>query len=141
MEGAGTDLDQPVHVRRTLYSRISRDEQSDMLRLYDFPPPTTHSPSRDITTTPLQQLFVLNSGFVEQQASSLAQRLLQQPNVSTKDRIEQSYQRLFQRAPRSEELQLAERFLTLNADKVPEADRWRRYLQSLFGLNEFLFVD
>ncbi|GIT29077.1 MAG: hypothetical protein Ct9H300mP1_11230 [Planctomycetaceae bacterium] len=35
-----------------------------MLRLYDFPAPTGHSPKRVRTITPLQQFFVLNSPFI-----------------------------------------------------------------------------
>ena len=36
----------------------------DLLRIYDFPTPMQHSPSRIDTITPLQQLFVLNSPFI-----------------------------------------------------------------------------
>ena len=31
-----------------------------------------HSPSREVTTTPLQQLFVMNSAFMQNQAAALA---------------------------------------------------------------------
>ena len=141
MEGAGAELSQPDHCRRTLYGRIGRDEQNDMLRIYDFPPPTTHSPARDTTTTPLQQLFVLNSDFVERQATVLATRLLEPADATLPDRIERCYQLLFQRPPRPDELKLGEQFLSAAGDGTKELDRWRWYAQSLLGLNEFLFVD
>ena len=142
MEGAGTELDQLANRRRTLYGRIGRDEQNDMLRIYDFPPPTTHSPSRDITTTPLQQLFIFNSDFVEQQATLLATQLLEPADATLPQRVERCYQRLFQRSPNAEELKLGERFLGDAAGgNAGDLDRWRWYVQSLFGLNEFLFVD
>ncbi|GIS63736.1 MAG: hypothetical protein CM1200mP2_59610 [Planctomycetaceae bacterium] len=57
------------HRRRTLYSTIKRRELDTMLRLYDFPSPTGHSPKRIRTITPLQQLFVLNSPFIVRQAN------------------------------------------------------------------------
>lgn len=139
--GPGMDLDQKGHLRRTLYGRIGRDEQNDMLRIYDFPPPTTHSPVRDATTTPLQQLFVFNSDFVEQQATVLASRLLEPRGQSTADRIDRCYLTLFQRLPRDSERSLGARFLAAAGDQVPELNRWRWYVQSLYGLNEFLFVD
>ena len=127
---------------RTLYGRIGRDEQNDMLRIYDFPPPTTHSPSRDITTTPLQQLFIFNSDFVEQQATLLATQLLEPADATLRQRVDRCYQRLFQRSPNAEELKLGERFLGDPASgNAGDQDRWRWYFQSLFGLNEFLFVD
>jgi hypothetical protein len=142
MEAAATELDQPTNRRRTLYGRVGRDEQNDMLRIYDFPPPTTHSPSRDITTTPLQQLFVFNSDFVEHQATTVAARLLEPTDATLTQRIERCYQMLFQRPPRPSELQLGERFLTTTTEgDSRDLDRWRWYIQSLFGLNEFLFVD
>ena len=142
MQGAGMELDQRANRRRTIYGKIGRDEQNDMLRIYDFPPPTTHSPSRDVTTTPLQQLFVFNSDFVEQQANELAARLKGTADRPLQQKIDQCYQVLFQRLPREEERKLGEQFLNDPAGaSSSEADRWRWYIQSLLGLNEFLFVD
>lgn len=142
MHGAGMELDQRANHRRTIYGKIGRDEQNDMLRIYDFPPPTTHSPSRDVTTTPLQQLFVFNSDFVEQQARELATLLQGASDTPLQQKIDRCYQVLFQRVPRDEERKLGERFLSdPAAANGSEADRWRWYIQSLLGLNEFLFVD
>src|SRR5262249_10566683 len=73
--GASGDLSKPDNVRRTLYGTVKRRELDDVLRLHDFPDPTTHSAARTPTTTPLQQLFVLNSPFMRQQAQALARRL------------------------------------------------------------------
>jgi len=58
--------------RRTIYGSIDREEPDDMLRLHDFPDAASHSPSREPTTTAIQQLFVLNSPFVQKQATALA---------------------------------------------------------------------
>jgi hypothetical protein len=59
--GAAISLDDANHTRRTLYGQVKRRELADVLRLHDFPDPTTHSAGRIPTTTPLQQLYVLNS--------------------------------------------------------------------------------
>ena len=141
--GLAVGLDQPTNRRRTLYGKVGREEQHDMLRTFDFPPPTSHSPARDLTTTPLQQLFVLNSTFVTGQAETLVARLnAEAADASPRDRLVRCYQLLFQRAPRDEELQLGERFLTDPATSgAVDPNRWRLYIQSLLGLNEFLFVD
>ncbi len=143
LSGPALNLDLPTNRRRTLYGKIGREEQNDMLRTFDFPPPTSHSPARDLTTTPLQQLFVLNSSFVTGQAETLVARLnAETPDASPRYRFVRCHQLLFQRDPRDEELQLAERFLTdpITGGAV-DPNRWRLYLQSLLGLNEFLFVD
>ncbi len=143
LSGPALNLDLPTNRRRTLYGKIGREEQNDMLRTFDFPPPTSHSPARDLTTTPLQQLFVLNSSFVASQAEMLVARLnAETTNASTRERLVRCYQLLFQRAPRDDELQLGERFVTDPATNgAVDPKRWRLYIQSLLGLNEFLFVD
>ncbi len=131
--GPALNLDLPTNRRRTLYGKIGREEQHDMLRTFDFPPPTSHSPARDLTTTPLQQLFVLNSAFVEAQAAAIITGLSDGP---IDDRIAIVYQLLFQRPPSDDERRIGTSFL---AEATPE--RWRSYVKSLLGLNEFLFVD
>ena len=91
----------------------------------------------------VQQLFVFNSPLVEQQSRTLAVMILNIPDRSAGERIALCYQQLFQRPPRPAELQAGLQFL-LDASKqgaVPETDCWSWYVQSLFGLNEFLFVD
>src|SRR6185295_17641983 len=72
MAGPSSDLDQLNNVRRTVYGRISRGRLSSVLALYDFPEATMHSPQRETTTSPLQQLFVMNSEFIQEQAQALA---------------------------------------------------------------------
>ena len=86
-----------------------------------------------MTTTPLQQLFVLNSAFVEAQATAITTGLSDGP---IDDRITIVYHLLFQRPPSDDERRIGTRFL---AAATPE--RWRSYVKSLLGLNEFLFVD
>ena len=143
LSGPALNLDLPMNRRRTLYGKVGREEQNDMLRTFDFPPPTSHSPARDLTTTPLQQLFVLNSSFVAGQAETLVARLsAETADASPRERLVRCYQLLFQRVPHDDELQLGEQFLT-NSATGGEVDpnRWRLYIQSLLGLNEFLFVD
>ena len=61
MGGPSQDIDGTEPARRTVYSKISRGQLHSLLQLYDFPDASQHAPSRQFTTTPLQQLFVLNS--------------------------------------------------------------------------------
>ena len=140
--GPALELDLPSNLRRTLYGRVGRDEQNDLLRLYDFPPPTSHSPSRDATTTPLQQLFLLNSDFIESQAIKLAARInATDPDASTSDKVRFCYHWLMQREPAPQEIRFAERFLQSPAGESVNQNRWPLYIQSLLGLNELMFID
>ena len=81
MAGPSGDLDQTGNKRRTVYARVSRGRLSTVLQLYDFPEATMHSPQREITTTPLQQLFVMNSPFMRDRAAALAKSVAEEPDA------------------------------------------------------------
>jgi len=137
--GRPLPLDDPEHHRRTIYGRVGRREMNDMLRLFDVPVPSSHSEGRTPTTTPLQQLYVLNSPFVERQAELLAERLTGN-SLSDRDRIELCYQLLFGRGATDAEQELAERFLASDGSQQ-SGKNWQDYVHALLGLNEFAFVD
>jgi hypothetical protein len=128
-------------VRRTIYVKVEREELHPMLRMHDFPEASSHSPRRDPTTTPLQQLFVLNSAWMEQQSSALYERL--KPIDSHQERLRTCYRLLFTREPTAQELELSAQYLQADsaASEAEQAARWNDYLQALLGLNEFHFVD
>jgi len=141
--GPPQELASPENNRRTLYGRIARRDLDEMLRLYDFPDPASHSPGREPTTTPLQQLFVLNSPFVRRQSFALVERLLAEPQVSTKERLQAAYALLYSRPVTKAEVALAEQFLDENGsdDAAAHRRRWQLYAQILLGANEFMFID
>ena len=129
MYGPSADLDKPDQHRRTVYSKISRSRLNALFRLYDFPEATQHAPGREITTTPLQQLFVLNSDFFHDQAAALAKLAESGPDTASKVRI--LYRRVFARDPSPKEADLAASFLASGA--------MTDYTQALLGVNEFIF--
>lgn len=140
--GPAADLTSAENVRRTIYGRVDRYNLDDMLRLHDFPDALSHSPTRAPTTTALQQLFVLNSPFVQQQAAALANRLAAEHPGSVAEQVRRAYMLLFGREPTAGQLKLAVEFLTGNGSSAaPTAEAWREYAQVLLGSNEFMFVD
>jgi hypothetical protein len=134
--GPAVDLNNPRNNRRTLYGVVKRRELNDLLRLHDFPDPTTHCPGRIATTTPLQQLYTLNSPFVQQQATALARRL-EREAPTTEARVQRAYRLLYGRPATEGQVKLAVAFL----GEKPTAAAWQQYAQVLLGSNEFLFVD
>ena len=132
--GVAIPVDNPSHRRRTLYSKIQRRELDTMLRLYDFPAPTGHSPKRIRTITPLQQLFVLNGPFVIRQAGLLANRV--PPGLDSAAAIDRLHRMLFGRGADRDETLTAVEFLA-----VAGPGGWQQYIQVLLGSNEFVFVD
>jgi hypothetical protein len=136
--GPSQELSDPNNRRRTLYGTVKRRELADVLRLHDFPDPTAHSPARVPTTTPLQQLFTLNSPFIRQQAAALARRLKAEAPGGGEARVQRAYWLLFGRPATADEVNLALAFL---AEGQGGDAQWGQYAQVLLGSNEFLFVD
>jgi hypothetical protein len=127
--GPSIDLDLPTNTRRTVYGRVSRGRLNTVLALYDFPDPTMHSPGRELTTTPLQQLFVMNSPFLQERAAELVKKVDAEPDVNGK--IRGMYRRVLDREPTPKELDLALSF-------IPDASL-AQYAQALLSTNEVIF--
>jgi hypothetical protein len=108
--GPSTDLDQPGNRRRTVYARVSRGRVNPLLQLYDFPEATQHSPSRETTTTPLQQLFVMNSPFIQEQATALVK--LTDEEIDASGKVRALYRKVLAREPTDAELARAATYLT-----------------------------
>jgi len=109
--GPSGDADTMVFKRRTIYAAISRHKLSDTLQTFDFPDPAIHCAQRANTTTPLQQLFILNSPFMREQATALANRVQKQAGQSTDDRVRLAHRLVFGREPSTIELAIAREFL------------------------------
>jgi len=133
--GPAQDVNSSTNFRRTIYGHVRRREISDLLRLFDFPDPLTHSPARVPTTTPLQQLFVLNSRFVLERSEALVGRLEREGIVEPEARIKVLYRWLFQRDPTERE------FAKLISFVKDSPDSWQLVAQTLLASNEFYFCN
>jgi hypothetical protein len=139
--GPPQDLGDTHNRRRTLYGTVKRRELNELLRLYDFPDPVSHSPARAATTTPLQQLFVLNGPLLRQQAVELVGRLAAEVAGGTEDRVRRAYLLLFGRPATDAQVRQAVEFLTGGPEGQPTQAGWVEYAQALLASNEFLFID
>jgi len=124
-------VDARQNTRRTVYARVSRGRLSDLLRIYDFPDPVQTSSERDVTTTSLQQLFVMNSAFVHTQAAALADGVSGQPDNAAK--IRSLYRKILSRDPDASELSRGVTYLDRRPDAVAE------YAQILLSVSEEIF--
>jgi hypothetical protein len=124
--GPSLDVEAADNVRRTVYGRVSRNRLSPLLKHYDFPDPMQSSGGRDLTTTSLQQLFVLNSQFLQDSAAAIAKLVRDVPTEPR--RLRELYRRLLARDPSPEELTLATRFLAQGT--------LEEYAQVLLSTNE-----
>jgi hypothetical protein len=139
--GPAQELSAPENRRRTLYGTVKRRELDDLLRLYDFPDPTAHSPARFHTVTPLQGLYVLNSPFIGRQAAALGARVRAEAPGEREGQIRRCYALLYGRPPTLRELEAARAFLEGAAQKASAEEAWNQYLEVLLARNELMFVD
>ena len=128
--GPSMELEKTGNFRRTVYAKVSRSRLSPLLKLYDFPDPNQHAPNRELTTTPLQQLFVMNSEFVQQRARMIADQAVA-ASGDVKERIQHLYRTILGREAEASEIDLALSYL----DKAD----WAGYAQALLGSSEFIF--
>jgi hypothetical protein len=143
MDGPSKAIDDPSNVRRTLYATVEREELHPILRMHDFPEASAHSPNRTPTITPLQQLFVLNSAWMQAQAAAVWDRVSITADQSVDAKIAASYRLIFGREPFEAESKVARDYLDKaeQSSDTERAERWQTFLQALLGLNEFCFMD
>jgi hypothetical protein len=140
LSGPSQPLDSPDNVRRTVYGVVSRHELNSLLRLFDFPDANITSERRSETTVPQQQLFVLNSPFMIEQARALADRAFADGRPA-EDQIRDAFVLLYGRPATDDEVEIGASFLRLPSTDSGELSRAQRYAQVLLGANEFTFVD
>jgi hypothetical protein len=113
---------------------------NDLLRLFDFPDPTGHSPARFPTTTPLQQLYVMNGDFVGRQAAALAVRVRRDAGAGPADQVALAHELLYGRKPTRMETELACRFLA-EGGEAGGAERWQQLAEVLLARAELAYVE
>jgi len=140
MGGRSQDLDKIDNHRRTVYGRISRQKPADILRLWDFPDAKFHAARRVFTTTPLQQLYLLNSEFLREHSRGVVESVLgampKDARAKPQAVIRHLFRRVLLREPTREERRAA---MTLLGGNSPP--NYRLLAHSLLAGNEFLFVD
>jgi hypothetical protein len=129
MYGPSVDLDEDGNTRRTVYAKVSRQSVNTILGLYNFPDAMMTSPGRDETTTSLQQLFVMNSSFIQDQAAALVKAVEKEPDDISKVRT--LYRKVLARDPSPKELDIA-------ITHVARANL-TRFAQILLATNEEIF--
>jgi hypothetical protein len=116
-----------------LYRSWARGGRSPFLDTFDCPDPSTTTPKRTVTTTPLQALTLMNHAFVLKMADALASRLEREAGAQPAARIELAYRLLYGRRPGPDELATCAAFA--------HAQGWPTLCRGLLNTSEFLYVD
>jgi hypothetical protein len=130
MGGLPGDVDDDEYYRRAIYGRISRARRAQMLGLFDFPEATQSAPGRDITTSTLQQIYVMNSPFIHNLAEVAAKTAATATGEA--EQIALLYRRILARDPSAGELKSALSYL--------QKGTLQRYAQILLSTNEEIFL-
>lgn len=121
-----------VNHRRTLYRMGARGGRSPFLDNFDCPDPSTTTPRRSATVTPLQALSLLNHSFSLRMAEHFADHLTESA-TTLDDQITLAFRLLYSRSPDAEETKLSRSFI--------EKRGLAAFCRGMWNSSEFLFVD
>ncbi len=102
-----TDSPNPEQNRRTLYRINVESAKSPLLEAFDCPDPSTKTPRRAVTTTPLQALALMNNSFVLRQARCFGERVRKEAGDDAQAQVRRAYLLAFGRAPSKDEMERA----------------------------------
>ena len=112
--------------------KVKRSLLLPQLEVFDCPEITYTVAQRNITTTPLQALMLLNDPLILRQAGLFAERLQRDRPGDTWAQIDRAYRLCFGRGPSIKERQLSLSFLKTRS--------LAEFCHTLFNLNEFVYV-
>lgn len=144
--------DGPENRRRSVYMFHKRVVQYPLMQAFDAPDAQVSCGQRINTTVAPQALALLNDPFVRLRAEELASRLAAEAGEDPVARIRRAFRLTLARDPDAEELVAVQAYITEQIDSRRQRDGstplekisttvWIDLCQSLFGLNEFLYVD
>jgi hypothetical protein len=121
----------PEEFRRMVYQEKPRMQLDDTFGAFDCPDAGQVAPKRNVSTTPLQALNLLNSTFIIQQANFLAERL--EAEEGTDDaRVARAFELAFCRQATADEIR--------RGVELAQAEGLPIFCRALFNANEFLYV-
>lgn len=106
--------------RRSIYVFIRRNSRYPMFETFDMPDTHESCARRDITTSPLQALTLLNSEIAMEWAQGFAGRILFSAGLDRDAQIEAAYRLAFSRKPTDEEQMAAGQFFNRHGSIVTE---------------------
>jgi hypothetical protein len=135
------------HGKRSVYLMTQRIKRHPFLALFDGADPNATTAERATTTVPTQALFFLNDPFVHAKAEKCAARLLEECSELPLQ-VDLAWRKVLQRAPggleRDEAVQFLKAYrseLAASGGALAEMRALAAYVRTLFGSNEFVYLD
>ncbi len=123
----------PEAFRRMVYQFKPRLQQDGTFGAFDCPDATATAPRRNVSTTALQALNLLNDPFVHGQAQRFAERLRREAGADPGAQVRRAFRLAFGRGPSAQEAQASQRLVREHGLAV--------LCRLLFNANEFVFVN
>ncbi|MAM91204.1 MAG: hypothetical protein CMI15_06970 [Opitutaceae bacterium] len=123
--------------RRSIYVLNKRNKLRTMMNKFDTPDLHNSCHMRDVTTTALQALSLMNGEWSLTRAESFAERLLKIESDGVEKRIVAAYEIALGRTPEVEEIQLAQSFI----EEPSSPDSWVDLCHVLLNTNEFIYIN
>jgi len=141
--GRGIDplAQQSMH-RRTLYTKLDRQDVPGILRVFDVANPDAATHERSRTSVPQQSLAALNATLVVDAARQVSARTLREagPEGGDDARIGRMWRACLSRSPEADEVAMARAFLGAAPASV-DFGPWEQLAQALLASAEFQFTD
>ena len=118
--------------RRSIYRAGVQSAKDPLLDSLDCPDPSTKTPARGITTTPLQALSLMNNAFVQRQSVRFAERVKNEAGTNATAQAQQAWRLALGRDPHPDESRDAVALLQRHG---LESVCW-----TLLNSSEFLYV-
>ncbi len=119
--------------RRTVYRTNIRSGRNPLLDVFDCPDPSTRTPERTRTVTPLQALALLNNSFVLRMSDRLANRIRETAGDDPREQARAGVRFAYGRPAAPEEVEAYAGFVAEQG--LPE------FCRVLFNSSEFLYID
>jgi len=116
-----------------------RNKLRTTMNRFDTPDLHNSCAMRDVTTTPIQALSLLNGPWTLARAEGFAREVINCEASGFEERITTAYRNALGRRPQIEELAVAQSFLESGGDDTENA--WVDFCHVLLNTNEFLYIN
>jgi len=136
------------HEYRSVYLPSRRLAKHPHMATFDGPDTNECAADRKVSTVPLQSLFWMNSDFIQDNAQSLAKRIISE-SKETDTRVKFAYRATLSRLPTKIEVEEFGQYLTDYNKQLDETifgeerelKSWTSLCRILLASNEFIYID
>jgi hypothetical protein len=123
----------PEEFRRMVYQFKPRTQQDETFGVFDCPDATLAMPRRNVSTTALQALNLLNGAFVQDQSKRFAARLRREAGTDPARQVERAIGLVFGRNPSASEARAATALVQEHGFPV--------FCRALYNANELMYLE